>query len=111
MDVQGGPMMKQLKNLGLKSKFLTGDGCQTPQFLNLASKYSEGAYASSPGLPISEMSKGKEFIEKYKSTFGFDVQLYAPYAYDATNVLIESILKAESYDPENYLPFLKKYRI
>ena len=41
MDVQGGPMLKQLDNLGLNVNFLTGDGCQTLQFIELAVKFPE----------------------------------------------------------------------
>ena len=56
------------------------------------------------------MTGGKEFIEKYKNTFGMDVQLYAPYAYDATNVLIESIIQANSASPQDYLSYVKKIK-
>ena len=54
MDVQGGPMLKQLDNLGLNVNFLTGDGCQTLQFIELAGKSSQGVYASSPGYLLIE---------------------------------------------------------
>ena len=42
MDAQGGPMVKQMKSLGLKAKFLTGDGGCTPEFIKLAGAASEG---------------------------------------------------------------------
>jgi len=106
MDSQSGPMMKQIKNLGLTSKFLTGDGGQTAEFVKLAGEAGEGAYASSPGVPLEKMPGGKGFAEKYKAKFNIEIQLYAPYAYDSMNVLLEAMKKADSSDPAKYLPAL-----
>ncbi|UCD68277.1 MAG: branched-chain amino acid ABC transporter substrate-binding protein [Betaproteobacteria bacterium] len=106
LDSQTGPMMKQFRNLGLMAIFLSGDGSQTKQFLTLAGDSAEGAYASSPGVPLDKMPGGPAFTEKYKDTFKQEIQLYAPYAYDAANTLIAAIQQADSTDPEVYLPIL-----
>jgi branched-chain amino acid transport system substrate-binding protein len=106
MDAQAGPMMKQLKNLGLTAKYLAGDGIQSAEFLKLAADDAEGAYASSPGVPLDQMPGGKAFEEKYKAKYNLDIQIYAPYAYDAANVLLAAIKKAGSADPAKYLPDL-----
>jgi branched-chain amino acid transport system substrate-binding protein len=107
MDVQGGPMLKQLENLALKVNFLTGDGCQTLQFIELAGRSSQGVYASSPGVPLDRMPGGSTFNLMYEQTFNQPIQIYGPYAYDAANTLIDAMVKADSSLPENYLPFLK----
>ena len=106
MDSQSGPMMKQIKNLGLTATFLSGDGSQTKQFLTLAGAEGQGAYASSPGVPLDKMPGGPAFTEKYTKTFNQEIQLYAPYAYDATNTLIAALRQADSTDPKIYLPVL-----
>jgi branched-chain amino acid transport system substrate-binding protein len=106
MDSQSGPMMKQIKNLGVTAKFLTGDGGQTAEFLKLSGDAGEGAYASSPGVPLDKMPGGKEFADKYKKKFNLDIQLYAPYAYDSMNVILAAMKKADSTDPSKYLPAL-----
>ena len=108
MDSQSGPMMKQIKNLGLSVSFLSGDGTQTKQFLTLAGAEGEGAYASSPGVPLASMPDGPAFTEKYTKAFNQEIQLYAPYAYDATNTLIAAMIEADSFDSEVYLPVLAK---
>ena len=41
-----------------------------------------------------------------KTTFNQDIQIYAPYAYDAANTLIAAIKQADSTDPAVYLPVL-----
>ena len=106
LDSQSGPMMKQIKNLGLTATFLSGDGSQTKQFLTLGGDAAEGAYASSPGVPLDKMPGGPAFTEKYTTTFNQDIQIYAPYAYDAANTLIAAIKQADSTDPAVYLPVL-----
>lgn len=108
MDSQSGPMMKQIKNLGLSATFLSGDGCQTKQFLTLAGEEGEGAYASSPGVPLANMPGGPAFTERYAKAFNQEIQLYAPYAYDATNTLIAAMVQADSFDAAVYLPVLAK---
>jgi branched-chain amino acid transport system substrate-binding protein len=106
MDSQSGPMMKQIKNLGLTARFLSGDGSQTTQFLTLSGPEGESAYASSPGVPLEKMKGGKEFADKYQKRFNQPIQLYAPYAYDAMNAMIAAMKKADSVDPAKYLPEL-----
>jgi branched-chain amino acid transport system substrate-binding protein len=106
LDSQSGPMMKQIKNLGLTATFLSGDGSQTKQFLTLGGDAAEGAYASSPGVPLDQMPGGPAFTEKYTTTFNQEIQIYAPYAYDAANTLIAAIKQADSTDPAAYLPVL-----
>ncbi|MGE5650989.1 MAG: ABC transporter substrate-binding protein, partial [Bacillota bacterium] len=49
-----------------------------------------------------------EFRAAYKKKFGIDVQLYAPYVYDAVMVMVEAMKKAGSAEPAKYLPELHK---
>ncbi len=105
MDAQAGPMMKQIRNLGMKPEFLGADGSRSPEFIRLAGESAEGAYASSPGLPLEKMPGGKAFIEKFEAKYG-KIQLYSPYCYDATMALVDAMKKANSPDPKKYLPFL-----
>jgi branched-chain amino acid transport system substrate-binding protein len=105
MDAQGGPMAKQAKALALNAKFLTGDGSNTPEFIKLAGKAAEGVYATLPGVPLDKMPGGKTFSDRFVSKYG-PIQLYAPYCYDAVNVMIAAMQKAGTADPVKYLPAL-----
>jgi len=49
-----------------------------------------------------------DFNAKFKKRFNADVQIYAPYVYDAVNVLVDAMVKANSSDPAKYLPVLAK---
>ena len=107
MDPQGGPMVRQLKGLGMASKYLGGDGIYSPKFIELAGKSAEGSKASSPGLPLEKMPGGTAFKAKYEAKYG-QIQLYEPFAYDAANILIDAMKRAGSTEPNKYLPEMGK---
>jgi len=108
MDAQGGPMNKQMKELGIKAKFLGGDGVCTPEFMKLGGEATEGNYCSLPGMPLEKLAKGPEFKDKFNKKFGTEIQLYAPYVYDAVMVVADSMKRADSVEPAKYLPEVGK---
>ena len=108
MDAQGGPMAKQMKELGIKAKFLGGDGVCTPEFMKLGGEASEGNYCSLPGMPLEKLAKGPEFKDKFTKKFNAEIQLYSPYVYDAVMVMADSMKRANSVDPAKYLPEVGK---
>jgi len=103
IDPQAGPMVKQMTALGIKAKFIGGDGMQTPNFIKLAGDAAEGAMASMPGLPKEQMPGGKSFMEKYKAKFNVEVELFAPMAYDAVMVFADAMKRAGSTEPAKLL--------
>ncbi len=108
IDPQAGPMIKQMKDLGIKARFIGGDGMQTPNFIKLAGDASDGAMASIPGLPKDQMPGGKAFLEKYKAKFNQEVELFAPMGYDAVMVFIDAMKRAGSAEPAKFLPEIGK---
>jgi len=108
MDAQGGPMAKQMKELGVKAKFLGGDGVCTPEFMKLGGEATEGQFCSLPGMPLEKLAKGPEFKDKFTKKFGVEIQLYAPYLYDAVMVMADSMKRANSVEPAKYLPEIGK---
>ncbi|WP_374278854.1 branched-chain amino acid ABC transporter substrate-binding protein [Azonexus sp.] len=110
MDAQGGPMARQMKELGIKAKFLGGDGVCTPEFMKLGGEAADGHYCSLPGMPLDKLAKGPEFRDKFEKKFNARIQLYAPYVYDAVMVIADSMKRANSVDPAVYLPEIGKTR-
>jgi branched-chain amino acid transport system substrate-binding protein len=49
-----------------------------------------------------------DFKARFKAKFGTEVEIYAPYTYDAVMVMADAMKKAGSSDPAKYLPFLAK---
>ncbi|HXE37855.1 MAG TPA: ABC transporter substrate-binding protein, partial [Azonexus sp.] len=96
------------KELGIKAKFLGGDGVCTPEFMKLGGEATEGQYCSLPGMPLEKLAKGPGFKDKFAKKFGVDIQLYAPYVYDAVMVMADSMKRANSVEPAKYLPEVGK---
>lgn len=107
MDPQGGPMAQQMQRLGLAARLLGGDGLQNINFIKLAGADAEGVVASSPGLPLEAMPGGAQFRQKFEARYG-PIQVYAPYAYDAVNILVAAMRRADSAEPARVLAELPR---
>ena len=106
MDATGGPLMKQGRELGIKAVFSFGDGACTDKMKELAGDSADGLLCSQAGIP--PQAADKKFLDAYKQKFNVDPIIYAPFTYDAANLLIEAMKKANSADPAKYLPELAK---
>jgi branched-chain amino acid transport system substrate-binding protein len=99
MDATAGPMAKQMKQLGLKSTFIAGDGVCSPEFIKLAGDAGNGLHCSQAGEAVEKLARGSEFVAKYKKRFNnADVQIYSPYSYDAVYVIADAIQRAGKVD-------------
>jgi branched-chain amino acid transport system substrate-binding protein len=109
MDAVAGPMIRQMKQLGIDAKFMGGDGLCTGELPKLsAGAMSDGqVVCAEAGGVEGEQKKGMDdFKVAFKKKFGTDVQIYAPYVYDAVNLMAAAMVKAGSSDPAKYLPVL-----
>jgi len=107
MDAQAGPMAKQMRQLGIKARFMSGDGACTPEFIKLAGESADGFYCTQAGLPLEQMTD-KTFAARYKKRFNTEVQIYSPYSYDAVAVIVDAMKRAKSVDPAAYIAELPK---
>ena len=111
MDAVAGPMLRQMKQLGVKAKFMGGDGICTAELAKLAgdSMGDDQVVCAEAGGVTAKQEKGLEdFKARFKQKFNAEVQIYAPYVYDATMVMAAAMQKANSADPSKYLPELAK---
>jgi branched-chain amino acid transport system substrate-binding protein len=106
MDLGAGPLMRQGRELGIKAVFAFGDGACTDKMKELAGEASEGLICSQAGIPVQAASK--EFLNAFKAKFNAEPLIYAPFTYDAANLIISAMQKADSVDPAKYLPELAK---
>jgi branched-chain amino acid transport system substrate-binding protein len=111
MDAVAGPMMRQMKQLGIEAKFLGGDGICTGELPKLsAGTMGDGQVvcAEAGGVEGAGKKSMEEFYAAFKKKNNVDVQVYAPYVYDAVNIMVAAMVKAGSADPKVYLPVLAK---
>ncbi len=111
MDAVAGPMLKQMKQLGINAKFMGGDGICTTELAKLAADgmSDDNVYCAEAGGVEGEQKAGMDkFRADFKTKFNADVQVYAPYVYDAVKVMAQAMVSADSADPAKYLPKLKE---
>ena len=111
MDAVAGPMLRQMKQLGINAKLMGGDGICTEALSKLAGDAmadNQVVCAEAGGVEESQKSGLDNFKAAYKKKFGVDVQIYAPYVYDSVMTMVEAMQKAGSSDPAKYLPVLAK---
>jgi branched-chain amino acid transport system substrate-binding protein len=103
MDATGGPLAKQATELGIKAKIVGGDGMCTEKLIELAGEAVVNVTCSEAGKALSKMAQGADFQKRYKERFNSDVQIYAPFTYDAVYVLVDAMKRANSTDPAKIL--------
>ncbi len=111
MDAVAGPMLRQMKQLGITAKFMGGDGICSGALPELAAgTMGDGQVvcAEAGGVEGEQKKAMEDFRVNFKKKFNADVQIYAPYVYDATMVMADAMVKAGSSDPAKYLPVLAK---
>jgi len=113
MSAVAGPMLRQMKQLGLNTKMMGGDGICSDEIHKLSGgAMADGQVfcAEAGGVDAAGRVELDKFRANYKKRFGIDVQINAPYAYDAVMTLADAMLKAGSSAPAAYLPTLARIR-
>ena len=111
MDPQGGPMLRQMEQLGLNNvKYFGGDGICTDKLMELSAgaKTLGNVTCAEGGASLAKMPGGAAWKVRYDAKYPKEFQVYSPYTYDATNLLVAAMVKAGSADPKVYMPVLAK---
>ena len=111
MNPQAGPMLRQMEQLGMsKVKYFGGDGICTSEIAKLAggAKTLDNVICAEGGASLAKMPGGAEWKKRYDEKYPNQFQVYSPYTYDATFVLVDAMKRANSIDPAVYIPELIK---
>jgi branched-chain amino acid transport system substrate-binding protein len=109
MDPQAGPMLRQMEQLGMSNvKYFGGDGICTSEIAKLAAgaKTLNNVVCAEGGASLQKMPGGAAWKKKYDAKYPNQFQVYSPYTYDATFVLVDAMKRANSIDPKVYMPKL-----
>lgn len=105
---EGALVIRQARSLGITAQFMGGDGIANPVFSSLASaEIADGALATMVGADLSKVPAAQDFIKAYEAKWG-PVGQWSAYAYDAGNILIESIRKAGVKDRQAVLQAIRE---
>lgn len=113
MDSVAGPMLKQMKALGIDAKFVAGDGVCSGALAQLAGDAvgeDKVTCAKAGGVSGEQEAVLDAFARRFVQRFKAEPENYSPYAYDAVMAIATAMQEAKSADPAKYLPVLAKIR-
>ncbi|MGF6759534.1 branched-chain amino acid ABC transporter substrate-binding protein [Paraburkholderia sp. GAS42] len=106
-DAQAGQIVRRMRSLGMRAT-LAGEGFNNNTFLNMARGDGEGTVTVQPGLPSDKMP-AKGFPSRYEARFKAKLEGFqGPYAYDATSVIVQAVLAAQSTKAVDVLQAVRK---
>ncbi|WP_431263112.1 branched-chain amino acid ABC transporter substrate-binding protein [Roseateles chitinivorans] len=108
-SAQGGPMLRQMRGLGIAVPLLGGDGICSSETATLSQIANDlNAYCTQGGALIDRSAKGKQFLDRYKAEFKRDPLTYAASFYDGAYLLAGAIEATQSTDPKKVGEHLAK---
>jgi branched-chain amino acid transport system substrate-binding protein len=105
---EGGLIVRQSAELGIKTQFISHGSIQNQSFADIAGPAAEGFISGSPRWDENS-PQVKAFIERYKNKYGKAPDLYGPYFYDAVRMYAAAIEKG-GYTKEGIVKGLKELK-
>ncbi|WP_066064384.1 branched-chain amino acid ABC transporter substrate-binding protein [Neobacillus soli] len=88
---EGGLIIKQAREKGIKVPFLGGDGLDASTLVEIAGDAIKDTYITSLAGDSTKSEEGKKFKESYKAKFNKDTESYSVYGYDTMGVVLKGI--------------------
>jgi branched-chain amino acid transport system substrate-binding protein len=88
---QGGLLLKQMREKGVKAAFMGPDGLDSSEMVKIAGPQVIGSYYTTVAGPPEVYPESASFAKKYKQRFGKEVESFALYGYDAALVGIKAV--------------------
>jgi branched-chain amino acid transport system substrate-binding protein len=96
---QGGPMARQMRQLGFNAKLLGGDTICVAEMAKLGGEaVGDNVLCAQGGAILDKAAAGPEFKAKYKKRYNQDPDVYAASFYDGMQMFAEAMKKANSID-------------
>ena len=95
-----GKIVKQARELGISAPIIGGDGWDSPKLVEVATAaHLNSTYFTNHYSVDDTSAASKTFVEAYKKEYGQAPDAMAVLGYDAANVLIDAIKRANSTEP------------
>lgn len=106
---QAGPMLRQMRSLGITAPLLGGDGICSSETASLAQLSTElNTYCTQGGAMLDRSDKGQKFAERYRAEYKRDPLTYAAAFYDGMNLLASAIESTQSLDAKKIAEHIAK---
>lgn len=97
---QGGPMARQIKQLGINAKLLGGDTICVAEMGKLGGDaVGDNVLCAQGGAILDKAAAGPAFKDKYKKRFNQDPDVYAASFYDGMMMYADAMKKSNSIEP------------
>jgi branched-chain amino acid transport system substrate-binding protein len=97
---EAGLIARQARELGITVPILGGDGWESEQLLQIGGEALNGCFYSNHFAVDNPDPRLQGFLQRYRAKFGGDPDAIAGLAYDAANVLLQSLTKLHEQAPE-----------
>ncbi|WP_371363540.1 Leucine-specific-binding protein [Sporomusa rhizae] len=95
-----GKIVKQARELGITVPIVGGDGWDSPKLVEIGTAAAlNNTYFTNHYSVDDTSATSREFVEAYKKEYGQAPDAMSVLGYDAANVLIDAIKRANSLDP------------
>ena len=99
-------LTKNYKQLGIIQTLVQSHGVASKKFIELTENSNEGVVVASPPVVVASLLEDSnpikqialDYIKSYEEKYNEPVSTFGGYAYDALNLVVESIKKANSTD-------------
>jgi branched-chain amino acid transport system substrate-binding protein len=88
---QGGLLLKQMREKGVKAGFMGPDGLDSSEMVKIAGPQVIGTYYTTVAGPPDAYPETASFAKRFKQRFGKEVESFALYGYDAALVGLKAI--------------------
>ena len=95
----GGLILRQMRDQGLKTPMMGGDGMADDEFAAIAGPGAEGTLMTFSPDPRTN-PKNKEIVDLFRQKRGFEPQAYTLYSYAAVQIIKQAAEQAKSVDPK-----------
>lgn len=94
---EAGLIVKQMRELGMKTPFFSGDGAKTPSLFDVAGDSADGAYLTIVGVPVELLPSAQVFMANYKKRWtgaGEDIKPFDHFGYEAAQIIFSALEKS-----------------
>lgn len=101
---------KQLRERGVKSTLIGGDGWDSPELIKIAGKAIVGGYFTNHYSPDRKDPISESFLKKYKEKHNSIPDALGVLAYDATMIYLKALDQAKSPNPDDVVKVLSNLK-
>ncbi len=94
LHTEGGKIVRQMADAGLKAQFISGDGIVSAEFASIAGPAAEGVL-NTFGPDPRKLESAAAVVKKFRDS-GFEPEAYTLYSYAAIQVITQAITKTGS---------------